>query len=126
MKKKCFFTEISEDCTIIEKPFSHDGDDFVEVLAFSKSRNRIESIGTAYDDMRYYFNKNYIAFLKDDEIEFVFDINNFDFVNDELLKMIALTNIMDNSLIELSNNDRNLIRSEKSRETIKSLLKRQE
>jgi hypothetical protein len=126
MKKKCFFTEISEDCTIIEKPFSHDGDDFVEVLAFSKSRNRIESIGTAYDDMRYYFNKNYIAFLKDDEIEFVFDINNFDFVNDELLKMIALSNIMDNSLIELSNNDRNLIRSEKSRETIKSLLKRQE
>ncbi len=111
MKKKCFFTEISEDCTIIEKPFSHDGDDFVEVLAFSKSRNRIESIGTAYDDMRYYFNKNYIAFLKDDEIEFVFDINNFDFVNDELLKMIALSNIMDNSLIELSNNDRNLIRS---------------
>lgn len=126
MKKKCFFTEISEDCTIIEKPFSHDGDDFVEVLAFSKSRNRIESIGTAYDDMRYYFNKNYIAFLKDDEIEFVFDINNFDFVNDELLKMIALSDIMDNSLIELSNNDRNLIRSEKSRETIKSLLKRQE
>ena len=126
MKKKCFFTEISEDCTIIEKPFSHDGDDFVEVLAFSESRNRIESIGTAYDDMRYYFNKNYIAFLKDDEIEFVFDINNFDFVNDELLKMIALSNIMDNSLIELSNNDRNLIRSEKSRETIKSLLKRQE
>lgn len=126
MKKKCFFTEISEDCTIIEKPFSHDGDDFVEVLAFSKSRNRIESIGTAYDDMRYYFNKNYIAFLKDDEIEFVFDINNFDFVNDELLKMIALSNIMDNSLIELSNNDRNLICSEKSRETIKSLLKRQE
>ena len=126
MREKCFFTEVSEDCTIIEKPFSHDGDCYVEVLAFSKARNRIESIGVSYDDMVYYFNKNYVAFVKDGEAEFVFDINNFDFINDELQKMMALSNIMNNALINMSSTDRKSLREQNSKGIIKSLLKSQE
>lgn len=125
MREKCYFTEVSEDCTIIEKPFSHDGDCYVEVLAFSKTRNRIESIGISYDDMLYYFNEKYVAFVKDGEAEFVFDINNFDFINDELQKMMALSNIMENALIDMSSTDRNVLREQKSKEVVKSLLKDQ-
>ena len=122
--KNYFVTFLSKDFAIIERPYSYDGNDFVEVLAYDKPNNRLESVGTSYDDMQYYFNKNYVVFLKGDDIEFVFDNNKFDFVNYEELKAKALSDIMDKSLINVFAGEKEIMQLEECNEVVKSLLKK--
>ena len=104
MKKECLTSAVSLNSrtSIIEKSFCSKGEDFTAVFAYDKLNNMIEYIGTSYSEMPYYYNRNFVVFVKDDEPEFVFDTRKFVFLEDERAKMHAYSNVLNSGLIDLS------------------------
>ena len=49
-----YVTDINKNTSIIEKMFSHDGEDFTKIFAYNKKKNEIIYIGTSFNKMQYY------------------------------------------------------------------------
>ena len=124
MEKQSHITDLNKRVCIIERSFSHNGEDYSEVLAYDKINDMIEYIGTSYDTMEYYYNKDFIVFVKDDEVEFAFDTNKFCFINDESKKMIAFKKILKSAQSEYTETERNIIRESDEKTLAKVLTKR--
>lgn len=119
--KDYYLTKLNENVYLLERIFSEGGEDFTEVLAYDKKNNRVENIGTSYSEMSYYYNKDYVIFATEDDIEFVFDVNNFDFITDERKKRKAFDKMMSGSMFEILDYERTVIHLDKKDKLIKTL-----
>ena len=120
--KKYYLTKLNSDVYLVEKPFSYDEKDYMKIFAYKKSSNNIEYIGTSYSNISYYYNKDFIIFASEDDIEFVFDTNEFDFITDELLKRKAFDKMMSGSMLEMLDYERDEMQLEENDKFIKSLI----
>lgn len=119
-KKDCNVIDLNKKKAIIERTFYYEGEKYTEVSVYDKIFDKTEYIGTSYDEMKYYFNNNYVVFVKDEDVEFAFDINNFCFINDEMEKMIAFSRILKSSQIDYTDAER----KEKLDSDVKKIVKR--
>ena len=119
-----YLTKLTEDVSILEKPFCSDGEDFTDVYAFNETDDRIEYVGTSYSKMSYYYNKDYIIFATEDDIEFVFDVNGFDFITDERAKRRAFDKMMNWSMLEMLSYEKSIVKSDRGSKYVKALKKR--
>ncbi len=108
MEKKTYVTNLNNNVSMIERTFYYEGEEYTEVLAHDKVTDMIEYIGTSYDGMQYYYNKNYIVFVKDEDVEFTFDVRRFCFITNEVSKMKAFQNILKDSKSEYTKEESNL------------------
>ena len=108
MEKKTYVTNLNDNVSMIERTFYYEGEEYTEVLAHDKVTDMIEYIGTSYDKMQYYYNKNYIVFVKDEDVEFTFDVRRFCFITNEVSKMKAFQNILKDSKSEYTKEESNL------------------
>lgn len=108
MEKKTYVTNLNDNVSMIERTFYYEGEEYTEVLAHDKVTDMIEYIGTSYDGMQYYYNKNYIVFVKDEDVEFTFDVRRFCFITNEVSKMKAFQNILKDSKSEYTKEESNL------------------
>ena len=122
--KDYYLTKLNENVYLLERLFSEGGEDFTEVLAYDSRNERVENIGTSYDGMSYYYNKDYVIFATEDDIEFVFDVNNFDYITDERKKRKAFDTMMNGSMLEILDYERTVIRLDKRNDIIKTLSKK--
>ena len=122
--KDYYLTKLNENVYLLERMYSEGGEDFTEVLAYDSLNDRIENIGTSYYDMSYYYNKDYVIFATEDNIEFVFDVNAFDFITDERLKRRAFDKMMSGSMLEMLDYERTVIHADKRNKLVKALKKK--
>jgi hypothetical protein len=120
-KKDCNVIDLNKKKAIIERTFYYEGEKYTEVSVYDKIFDKTEYIGTSYDEMKYYFNKNYVVFVKDEDVEFAFDINNFCFISDEMEKMIAFNRILKSSQIEYTDAERKIKLNSDAKRIIKKL-----
>lgn len=126
MDDKTYITKLNDRVSMIEKTFWHRGEEYTKVFAYDKTNNMIEKIATAYNEMKYYFNSNYIVFVKDEDVEFAFDTRKFSFISDEIGKMRAFKNILKSSKSEYTKEETDLKLEKETRYMIKKYIKNEE
>ncbi len=127
MEKKTYTTELNDNVSMIERTFYHDGEEYTEVLVHDRLNDMVEYIGTSYDGMQYYYNKNYIVLVKDEDVEFAFDVRRFCFITNEISKLKAFKNILKDSKSEYTKEETDLKIEKEERYMIKKYyLKKEE
>lgn len=121
MNKETYITHLNNRTLLIERCFYYKGDEYVEVLAYDKLNKMLEPIGTSYSEMPYYYNKDYVVLVKDEEVEFAFDTRKFSFITDEKAKMRAFNKILNSSKIDYTKEESNLEIEEAEKRLIKKL-----
>lgn len=108
MENKTYKTFLNGRTSLIERTFYHNKEEYTEIFAYDKKNDMVEYIGTSYDGMQYYYNQNYIVFIKDEDVEFAFDAKRFCFITNELRKMMAFNNILKSSECEFTKEESDL------------------
>ena len=108
MENKVYITNLNNRTSLIERTLYNDGKEYNEVFSYDKLNDMIEYIGTSYSGMQYYYNKNYIVFVKNEDVEFAFDTRRFCFITDEIEKEKAFNNILKSAQEEYTKEERDL------------------